>query len=201
MALITCPECGNQISDQARVCPHCGVPLNSYPQQQYVTSSGGSGRPGWLIPVLIAAVVALLAILGYIAYSNSHQSQDNLTTNASTLVTNDISQADQAVQAPAESQPKSHVEYRDPSTLVRYCINTINYGYVRVRKRPSKSSGVVKTLYDGDAFYGHPMRTTNWIEYVENGRVIGYVREDVVRKPGQSRYFDTREDYENGYWY
>lgn len=27
MALITCPECGKQISDQAKACPNCGYPL------------------------------------------------------------------------------------------------------------------------------------------------------------------------------
>ena len=27
MALITCPECGKQISDQAEACPNCGYPL------------------------------------------------------------------------------------------------------------------------------------------------------------------------------
>jgi len=30
MALITCPECGNQISDKAAVCIHCGYPLSEY---------------------------------------------------------------------------------------------------------------------------------------------------------------------------
>lgn len=38
MALIICPECGHQISDQAPLCPHCGCPMtpagtNSYGQQ------------------------------------------------------------------------------------------------------------------------------------------------------------------------
>lgn len=28
MALIQCPECGNQISDKAENCIHCGFPLN-----------------------------------------------------------------------------------------------------------------------------------------------------------------------------
>ncbi|EIW6571519.1 zinc ribbon domain-containing protein [Escherichia coli] len=28
MALINCRECGNQISDTANSCPHCGAPLN-----------------------------------------------------------------------------------------------------------------------------------------------------------------------------
>ena len=27
MALIACPECGNQISTQAAVCPKCGAPI------------------------------------------------------------------------------------------------------------------------------------------------------------------------------
>lgn len=28
MALIKCPECGNEVSDQAKTCIHCGAPLN-----------------------------------------------------------------------------------------------------------------------------------------------------------------------------
>ncbi|MCZ8331004.1 MAG: zinc ribbon domain-containing protein [Flavobacterium sp.] len=28
MALINCPECGNQISDQAEKCPNCAYPIN-----------------------------------------------------------------------------------------------------------------------------------------------------------------------------
>lgn len=27
MALIQCPECGKEVSDKARKCPHCGYPL------------------------------------------------------------------------------------------------------------------------------------------------------------------------------
>ncbi|MBB1125333.1 zinc ribbon domain-containing protein [Thiospirillum jenense] len=27
MALMKCPECGGQVSDQARNCPHCGFPI------------------------------------------------------------------------------------------------------------------------------------------------------------------------------
>lgn len=27
MALIKCPECGQQISDKAKVCPSCGCPI------------------------------------------------------------------------------------------------------------------------------------------------------------------------------
>lgn len=27
MALIKCPECGKEISDKAKVCPNCGIPM------------------------------------------------------------------------------------------------------------------------------------------------------------------------------
>lgn len=29
MSLITCPECGQSISDKAAACPHCGYPLSA----------------------------------------------------------------------------------------------------------------------------------------------------------------------------
>lgn len=37
MALITCPECGKQVSDKASHCPNCGLPLNQ--------ASQGTGTP------------------------------------------------------------------------------------------------------------------------------------------------------------
>ena len=33
MALITCPECGRQVSDKAAACPQCGYPINAAPVQ------------------------------------------------------------------------------------------------------------------------------------------------------------------------
>ena len=28
MALVSCPECGREVSDQASSCPQCGMPIN-----------------------------------------------------------------------------------------------------------------------------------------------------------------------------
>lgn len=53
MALVACKECGGQISDQARHCPHCGIPLNKKRGCLYWT--GGS----------VAAVVIVLGIALY----------------------------------------------------------------------------------------------------------------------------------------
>lgn len=29
MAIIKCPECGKEVSDKARVCPYCGIPIDT----------------------------------------------------------------------------------------------------------------------------------------------------------------------------
>ena len=35
MALVNCPECGNEISSKASVCPHCGVKISNCPECGY----------------------------------------------------------------------------------------------------------------------------------------------------------------------
>lgn len=42
MALRTCPECSNQVSDAAQICPHCGYPFTPGEAQTNTSSS-----PGW----------------------------------------------------------------------------------------------------------------------------------------------------------
>lgn len=36
MALITCPECGNKVSDKSKMCVHCGYPLENYQFSQKI---------------------------------------------------------------------------------------------------------------------------------------------------------------------
>ena len=42
MALIKCPECGKEISDKAKSCPHCGFPIE---QKDNPTTKEESGNP------------------------------------------------------------------------------------------------------------------------------------------------------------
>ncbi|MCD7946631.1 MAG: zinc ribbon domain-containing protein [Clostridiales bacterium] len=34
MALIACPECAKEVSEQAEACPHCGFPVSKYLKEQ-----------------------------------------------------------------------------------------------------------------------------------------------------------------------
>lgn len=40
MALINCPECFNEVSDKAKLCPHCGVDIQEELRPKSVYSQG-----------------------------------------------------------------------------------------------------------------------------------------------------------------
>lgn len=42
MALMSCPECGKEISDAAQACPHCGHPIQE-PQPQDAQAGEAAG--------------------------------------------------------------------------------------------------------------------------------------------------------------
>lgn len=79
MALIKCPECGKEVSDQAASCPNCGHPLrrkeNAQPQMQqnnnqpnvrYVSQPVKKKGHGCLITIIIIVVffAIVVAIIG-----------------------------------------------------------------------------------------------------------------------------------------
>lgn len=97
MALITCPECGQQISDKANVCPHCGKPVDNqmaqpqqpqpqpipqYQQSPYyqrpVENKGGGGKG--VLYAIIAVLVALL--IGGAAYYFISQNKEKEAAQA-----------------------------------------------------------------------------------------------------------------------
>lgn len=78
MALITCKECGKQVSDQAASCPHCGAPVKATapsPAQQQTNyqqqvaaqqkSQQKSMMKTMLFSTLISAAVSFVSRLFY----------------------------------------------------------------------------------------------------------------------------------------
>ena len=76
MALISCPECGREISDKASACPHCGFPVNATEKSpvavvndieekpQTGSTTGNSCKKRRLtIIIIIAAALVVLTIL------------------------------------------------------------------------------------------------------------------------------------------
>lgn len=78
MALINCPECKKEISDQALSCPHCGFPMTPTPAESGVgishaqleqPSKPKNRKPLFLVFALV--VVAIVAVAVGIFVSNS----------------------------------------------------------------------------------------------------------------------------------
>ena len=90
MALIKCPECGQQVSDKAAVCPHCGVAIAGNPEIKAANNSlevankkvatGNSmtaannpkaGKNNRAMIYVVAAVIAVAIVaVGFYYYNN-----------------------------------------------------------------------------------------------------------------------------------
>jgi predicted nucleic acid-binding Zn ribbon protein len=57
MALVNCPSCGNEVSEEAASCPKCGHPLKK-------TAQGMSGCGLFFVIVAAIVVAAILISLG-----------------------------------------------------------------------------------------------------------------------------------------
>lgn len=85
MALISCPECGREISNKVNACPHCGYPFSeinqeqSAPQQVEVTSVNlKPNDPKTIKKILLGgavAVVAIIAIVVAVFAVNQHNAE------------------------------------------------------------------------------------------------------------------------------
>ena len=62
MAMIQCPECQRQVSDQAQSCPGCGHPLKA---AQPVSRAGGVAQT--VAPVVGKVASTYLIVLGVVA--------------------------------------------------------------------------------------------------------------------------------------
>lgn len=86
-----CPECGQQVSDKADFCPHCGIKIAGYvtpasPNDQGYTSShkqrsedntvskDRGKRGGYVLPLIVFTIIALI-IVGASIYYKTTQSE------------------------------------------------------------------------------------------------------------------------------
>ena len=70
MALITCTECGREISDTASECVNCGTPTQLQRDKFFVQPSTQTrsrrqsiGTPLWLLPLIMATAGVMAAVL------------------------------------------------------------------------------------------------------------------------------------------
>lgn len=68
MAIISCAECGGQVSDKAATCPHCGVVVAPIDAAKPLVETRSSGGFKWWLWVPLA-LVAIFFSFPYMAHS------------------------------------------------------------------------------------------------------------------------------------
>ncbi len=66
MSLINCPECGNNVSDIANVCPHCGYPIANATKSNGETNTNKNISFNWLKKILTSSKCWLAIYLCYV---------------------------------------------------------------------------------------------------------------------------------------
>lgn len=70
MALITCPNCGEQISDKAKTCIHCGA--NLIPEEKQICQECGAEiEPGSDVSISCKSVSACCFTIGKFIFNSS----------------------------------------------------------------------------------------------------------------------------------
>jgi predicted amidophosphoribosyltransferase len=61
MALIKCPGCRNEVSDEATICPNCGAPLTPIPDSVSSKRAGGTWNGVGFALVAAGIVIGVLS--------------------------------------------------------------------------------------------------------------------------------------------
>lgn len=64
MALINCPECGKEISDEAKTCPNCGKPLRKPKEKKKINKKA-------VIIISAIIVIGIIVVVGISNYRNT----------------------------------------------------------------------------------------------------------------------------------
>ena len=197
MALIQCPSCGQMISEQAPMCPHCGHPIanvNYYnsPQPQPQPKSGNNNKVivGVLAAIIATLALVLLAVMGkgcakgntdIVLQSSSSDTTSYETVSPDTVAAPDILTA--ANDTPDESSVQEE-EYEEPEP--EYIAPDDEYA--------PRDGAKTKTIYRDDRhFLGAYSDTPGWVMVLDDGQCIGYLPQNKLIVAGDyetERYYD-----------
>ena len=96
MALISCPQCGQQVSDRALVCPHCGIDVQKALAEVREEQKLEQKRRKKHLLISFASAFVLLAV-GVIAYLYSNDALNSIPAEYRKATENSFEQCESAI--------------------------------------------------------------------------------------------------------
>ena len=96
MALISCPQCGQQVSDRALVCPHCGIDVQKALAEVREEQKLEQKRRKKHLLIAFASAFVLLAV-GVIAYLYSNDALNSIPAEYRKATENSFEQCESAI--------------------------------------------------------------------------------------------------------
>lgn len=134
MALIKCPECGKEISDTVKSCPHCGYKIK-------ISKTKNSRMRIMYAIIVIILVIGIIVLTAYFVINNKKESIDNYVGQSIQSVVNsekldkyDVKEkektADTVAVIPTEtSVPKTDTGQETVQPIVQETSNSATVGY------------------------------------------------------------------------
>ncbi len=165
MALVTCPECGHEISQAAIACPNCGRPINGLaPIRSAVptttNSEEGTGFPAWAAIPVAMAFIAVIFLLFFALRDDGSTADTNLNLNVSTKRTSSTDQRRSAPDSTSDVDQTPERSSTDPVTPPDPRVVTVpgsqtsvpNKGRVEIEARVINDNGTPQTVKN-ERFY------------------------------------------------
>ncbi len=119
MALINCPECGKEISEQATSCPSCGTPINNSANKKFCQHCGGQIDKDCVICPKCGKQVGEIS---------------NTTKENSPIIINNNNSASSSASATATVVGNGVIPYGKPVNKLVYCLLALFMGGIGVHK-------------------------------------------------------------------
>lgn len=100
--MVTCPECGGEVPESARVCGYCGHRLHERPASaapDRPDAVATPGTPGWVWGVLVVLVLGVAGLVTFLAVSSSDDAVAATTTAPAATTTSSAAPATTTLSA------------------------------------------------------------------------------------------------------
>lgn len=175
MSLITCPECGNKVSDQAKSCPNCGLPGTKFKTEKIDSShetnderKAGNNieNSSYIINLIIGLVgVSIFIVLLGLCTKGNSDSDKKTKSKSSSYTTSSYSSTDSYSSTSSYSSSSSKGEDITISTGTyvvgedivpgKYDVDYVSGRYALFEVKQSKDSpGAVTAMVMGDRTCG-----------------------------------------------